>query len=116
MTLHTMPKALQPDQIGPQPEVKTSENVDGTTPINSQVARLREVVSKLTQKAELIEGFLNTPNVTDGPAMDEPFEEMAARAQIIRNALKNIDGLDVGDEDFGEKLDAIVKGVALDRN
>ena len=112
-----MPKALQPARKADKPaEAVTHEIIDGTTPINAHVAKFRESIAKLRREAESIEIFLNSPNVTDGPLMDKPVEEMASRANAIRNALKNIDELNVGSKDFEDKLDAILNGVPFDRN
>lgn len=111
-----MKPALQPKQTGLQPDTSPSENADDITPINEQAARFRDIVEKLTQKAELIEGFLNSPNLTDGPLMDKPVKVMERRVLYIRKALESLGNLDMGDEDFGEKLDAITKEAGLKRN
>lgn len=107
-----MSPALQPEhKTGMPEETRPHETIDGTTPINVQVAHFRQTIHQLEREAEMIDAFLSNPNVTDGPLMDMPIREMASRLNVIKQALRKIADLKPGD-DYEARIDSALREIS----
>jgi len=108
-----MRKALDPRQERDDSvnHVTDFSDTSDSTPINSQVAEIRNAVARLKLEIELCEVFLKSGNITDGPSMDKPVEEVKSRVNQVRAALKEICALDISNPEFERNFRQIKNGI-----
>jgi len=86
------------------------DNAD-ISPINEQSALVMGAINRLKIELKLCELFLKSGNITDGPLMDGPVEQVGSRANQIRAAIKSVVELNISDPDFDEKLNNILSDI-----
>lgn len=78
------------------------------TPLNERVATVRDAIIRLENDRIACETFLNSPNLTDSPAMDRPIKEMRARISSLKRAVEELENLKTDDDDFDGKVKSVL--------